>query len=81
MLVSVPIKAETEYIKLCNEVKWATSIGEFDIARIKAEIYGKAIKDICGVSAWGQIVMQTDTEVGSDDCPTCCGIPLQFKIR
>ena len=79
MIISIPTKAKEKFIALCQETKDAKTEEEFNVNRIKAETYSSAIMDICGRSVWANIVMCADLEVGSDECGTCCGVPLFFK--
>jgi hypothetical protein len=77
--IQIPTKAHDKYIELCQNVKDSTTESQFNENRIKAQTYSKAIDDICGISVWGSIIRDADTEIGSDDCPTCCGIPIFLK--
>ena len=78
MIISIPIKVQEEFIRKCQAVKDAKTDSDFYALRIGAESYSQAIKDILGLSVWAQIVMAADMEIGEDDTPVCCGVPM-FK--
>lgn len=79
MIISVPTHARDVFISMCQDVKNAETIEQFSYLKKLAEVYSMAIQDICGRSAWASIVMEADLEVGDEDCPTCCGIPILFE--
>lgn len=72
--------ATRTYIELCNDVKKSKTETDFNINKIKADYYGKAIYECCGLSVWGEMIRKADMEIGSEDYPTCCGIPIIFKF-
>jgi hypothetical protein len=72
-------KARSNFIALCQRVKDAKTEIDFKEEQVKAQFYSQAIQDICGLSIWANIVMETDMVIGEDDTPVCAGIPLLFK--
>lgn len=79
MIISIPTKAKNRFIELCQITKDADSETTFIKYHHKADSYSEAIKDILGTSVWYSIVSDADREVGSDDCPTCAGVPIYWK--
>lgn len=78
MIISIPIKAKENYIKLCQKTKDSKTEDEFKRNSVKAKSYSDAIKDICGLSVWGEIVREADMQIGNEYYPVCCGVPLIF---
>ena len=79
MIISIPTQARNVFIAMCQDVKNAETIEQFLYLEKLAEVYSRAIQDICGRSAWASIVMDADLEVGDEDYPTCCGVPILFE--
>lgn len=79
MMISIPTKARDNFISLCKEAKEALTEIEFNKACDEARSYSNCIKDICGISVWGSIIREADMEVGAEDYPVCCGVPMMFK--
>lgn len=75
MILSIPTKAQEEFISLCHEAYHQPSRGLFELFTRKAEGYSQAIKDICGIDVWGEIVMEADRSF-PDGVDTCAGIPM-----
>lgn len=76
--ILVPTIAKEKYIKLCHEVYEAKTKDSFMVKTVKAAAYSDAIKDICGIDVWGEIVMEADRSF-SQVVDTCAGIPLTFN--
>lgn len=81
MIISIPTHARDVFISMCQDVKNAETIEQFSYLKKLADVYSRAIEDICGRHVWYNIIMEADLEVGDDDCPTCCGIPIIFKTN
>ena len=81
MIISVPTQAKNNFIAMCQDVRSAETMEQFSYLKKLAETYSRAIQDICGRSVWASVVMEADLEVGNDDCPTCCGVPILFKNK
>lgn len=80
MIVSVPNKAKDSYIKLCHDAYNAESENDYYHIVSKAEIYSTAIKDICGLTIWAEIVREADMSF-PEEIGTCCGVPFTFKNK
>ena len=75
------IKVKEKFIKICQDVKDSKTEPEFNTKKIIANTYSDAIRDTCGLHMWAKIVQECDMTIGSDECPTCAGIPLFFTIN
>lgn len=78
MILSIPTTACDTYIKQCHRVLEAKTEKEFNEASIAAQAYSGAIKDICGLAVWGEIVCQADLSF-PDTVAVCAGVPMFFK--
>jgi tartrate dehydratase alpha subunit/fumarate hydratase class I-like protein len=80
MIVSIPTKAQEEFMRLCHVVYDAPTEMDYIVAKSEAQAYSKAIQDICGLSVWAQIVMEADMSF-DESVPVCAGIPLFFTKK
>jgi hypothetical protein len=74
-LISIPVKASETYLKMCMNCYRAKNRYVFEVECVRAHSYAEAIKDICGIDVWGEIVRAADMQL-PDGVEACCGIPF-----
>jgi len=77
-LLSIPTKAKKKYLSFVKEHNSETNKKKRSEISMKAHHYLDAVKDICGTTVAGHILIEGDLSLPDDNRPACGGMYLDL---